>query len=153
MSKCEKKSYFVVARNDLSDWVESRALINVNVKTIANFFWEDVIYKHDIFEKLIINDESKNKNAVIELTNRYEIKRVVVFEYHSQINEMIEREHKSLIDSLSKMINEDLKKWVQNLTAVNWINRTIVWASIDYTSFYLNCENEIVMLIELNIST
>jgi hypothetical protein len=56
-----------------------------------------------------VNDESENKNAVIELTNRYEIKRVVVFEYHSQINEMIEREHKSLIDSLSKMINEDLK--------------------------------------------
>jgi hypothetical protein len=56
-----------------------------------------------------VNDELKNKNAVIELTNRYEIKRVVVFEYHSQVNEMIEREHKSLINSLSKMINEDLK--------------------------------------------
>jgi hypothetical protein len=56
-----------------------------------------------------VNDESENKNAVIELTNRYEIKRIVVFEYHSQINEMIERRHKSLIDLLSKMINEDLK--------------------------------------------
>jgi hypothetical protein len=153
MPECEEKSYLVVARDDLSDWVKSRALINVNVKTVAKFFWEDVICRHDVFEKLIVNDESENKNAVIKLTNRYEIKRVIVFEYHSQVNEMIEREHKSLIDSLSKIINEDLKNWVQNLTAVNWVNRITVRASIDYISFYSNCEHETVMLIELNIST
>jgi hypothetical protein len=56
-----------------------------------------------------VNNELKNENAVIELTNRYESKKIVVFEYHSQVNEMIEREYKSLIDSLLKMINEDLK--------------------------------------------
>jgi hypothetical protein len=100
-----------------------------------------------------VNNELKNKNAVIELINRYEIKRVVIFEYHSQVNEMIEREYKSLIDSLSKMINEDLKNWVQNLAAINWVDRTTVRTSIDYISFYLNCDHEIVMLIEVNIST
>jgi hypothetical protein len=119
MSKCEKKSYLIIARNNLFDQIKSRALINVNVKTIAKFFWKDVICRYNVFEKLIVNDESKNKNVIIELTNRYEIKTVIVFEYHSQVNKMIEREHKSLINSLSKIINEDLKNWVQNLTAVN----------------------------------
>jgi hypothetical protein len=56
-----------------------------------------------------MNDESKNKNVVIKLTNRYKIKKIIVFEYHSQINEIIERDYKSLVDSLSKIINEDLK--------------------------------------------
>jgi hypothetical protein len=113
-------------RDHMSDWpfrnflkLSPPSRHNVNVKTVAKFLWKNVICRHDILEKLIVNDESENKNAVIELTNRYEIKRVVVFEYHSQVNEIIEREHKSLIDSLLKIINEDLKNWVQNLTAVN----------------------------------
>ena len=51
--------------------------------------------------------EPENKGLVEEMANRYKIKRVIVSVYHSQANDMIEREHTSIVDALSKLSKED----------------------------------------------
>jgi hypothetical protein len=56
-----------------------------------------------------VNDESENKEILDELVQRYQIKKMITSSYHSQINEMRERDHKSLFDALSKMFDEELK--------------------------------------------
>jgi hypothetical protein len=38
--------YIVFARDDLSGWVEGRALTAANSKNIAKFLYEDVIARH-----------------------------------------------------------------------------------------------------------
>jgi DNA-directed RNA polymerase subunit N (RpoN/RPB10) len=68
-----------------------------------------VICKHDCFEKLTANDESENKEILDELVQRYRIKKMITSSYHSQINEMIKRDHRSLSDALFKMSDEELK--------------------------------------------
>ncbi len=118
---------------------------------VTKFFWEDVICKHDCFEKLIVNDESENKEILDELVQRYRIKKMITSSYHSQINEMIERNHRSLFDALFKMSDKDLKSWIDNLHVVLWANRFIVKFIIDLISFYLQCDNESMFLIELKI--
>ena len=52
------------------------------------------------------------------MINKYKIKRIVVSAYHSQANDMIEREHTSIVDALSKLLKEDNRERVQNLHAV-----------------------------------
>ena len=44
------------------------------------------------------------------LTELYEIDQIVVLTYNSEANSMVKREHKPLIDTLSKMITEGLSK-------------------------------------------
>jgi DNA-directed RNA polymerase subunit N (RpoN/RPB10) len=56
-----------------------------------------------------VNDEFENKEILDELVQRYRIKKMITSSYHSQINEMIERNHKSLFDALFKMSDEELK--------------------------------------------
>jgi hypothetical protein len=56
-----------------------------------------------------VNDESENKEIFDELVQRYRIKKMITSSYHSQINEMIKRDHKSLFDALFKMFDEELK--------------------------------------------
>lgn len=46
---------------------------------------------------------TENKDVVSKLAERYEVKKVVVFVYHSQANEMIEHDHKPIVNALSKM--------------------------------------------------
>jgi len=44
------------------------------------------------------------------LIKLYEIDQIIVSAYNSEANEMVKHEHKPLIDTLSKMITEELNK-------------------------------------------
>ena len=50
------------------------------------------------------------------------------------------------------MTNEKITNWIENLSIVFWTDRTTVRQNIEYTLFYFNCNYEIIMFIELNIS-
>jgi hypothetical protein len=152
MSSNKEKHYLIVVRDDFFEWTEARVLSEAKVWRMTKFLWKDVICRHDCFEKLIVNDESENKEILDELVQRYRIKKMITSSYHSQINEMIERSHKSLFDALFKMSDEELKSWVNNLHVVLWADRFIVKFITDLISFYLQCVNESMLSIELKIS-
>jgi hypothetical protein len=61
MPLCEGKNYLVVAREDLSGWVEAR---------------EDVVCRHGCFRRLVINGGLENKGQVTAFTKKYSIERV-----------------------------------------------------------------------------
>jgi len=63
-----------------------------------------------VFDKLICDKESENKMWVKMLAKLYKIDQIVVSAYNSEANGMVKREHKPLIDALSKMIAEGLSK-------------------------------------------
>jgi hypothetical protein len=146
------KSFLVVARDDLSGWVEARALPDVKSWRVAKFLWEDVICRHGCFGKLVVDGGPENKAVVEEITTRYGIKRVVVSAYHPPANGMIERGHRPIADSLAKMTKES-KGWTDNLHAVLWADRTTVKSTTGLTPFYLNCGSEPILPIELDIPT
>jgi hypothetical protein len=64
---------------------------------------------------------------------------------------MIKKDHKFLFDALFKMFDEELKNWMNNLHVVFWTNRFIVKFITDLISFYLQCDNESMLSIELKI--
>ncbi len=151
MSSNKEKHYLIVARDDFFEWAETRVLFKAKAWRMIKFLWKNVICRHDCFEKLTMNDESENKKILDELVQRYRIKKMITSNYHFQINEMIKRNHKFLFDALFKMFDEELKNWVNNFHVVFWANRFIVKFIIDFISFYLQCDNESMLLIELKI--
>jgi glycosidase len=151
MSSSKEKHFLIVARDDFFEWAETRALFKAKACRIAKFLWENVICKHDCFEKLTINDDSENKIFFEKLVKRYRIKKMITSNYHFQINEMIKKNRKFLFNALFKMSNDELKNWMNNLYVVFWINRFIVKFIIDSISFYLQCDNESMLSIKLKI--
>jgi hypothetical protein len=152
MSSNKEKHYLIVVRDDFFEWAETRALFEAKAWRVIKFFWENVICRHNCFEKLTINDDSENKEVLEKLVKRYRIKKMITSNYHSQINEMIKRNHRFLFDALFKMFDEELKNWMNNLHVVFWADRFIVKFIIDLISFYLQCDNESMLSIELKIS-
>ena len=73
--------------------------------------------------------------------------------YNFRTNEMIECEHKSLIDELSKMTDEDLEKWINLLFLILWMNQITIKCSTDQTSYELLYDYACVLSIEMHIST
>ncbi len=153
MPPCEGYQYLVVARCDLSGWVETKPLRTFSSRAVADFLWEDVICHHGCFGKLIIDGGSENKDVVAELAQRYWVKRVVVSAYHSQANGMIEHRHKPIVDALSKILDRGSANWVRNLPIVLWADRSTVRTSTGLTSYYICCGSEPVLPIELEIPT
>jgi hypothetical protein len=151
MSSNKEKHYLIVVRDDFFDWTKTRALFKTKAWRMTKFLWKNVICRHDCFEKLTVNDESENKENFDELVQRYRIKKMITSNYHSQTNEMIKRNQKSLFDALSKMFDQELKSCINNLHVVLWANRFIVKFIIDLISFYLQCDNESMLSIELKI--
>jgi hypothetical protein len=64
---------------------------------------------------------------------------------------MIKKDHKSLFDVLSKMSDEELENWMNNFHVVFWADRFTVKFITDLISFYLQCDNESMLSIELKI--
>ena len=76
MLPCKGKNYLVVARDNLSGWVEARALLSANSAAIADFLWEDVVCCYRCFKRLVVNGGPENKGWVKAFTKKYGIKRV-----------------------------------------------------------------------------
>jgi hypothetical protein len=108
LSNKEKHSLIIV-RDDFFEWAKTRVLFKAKTWRITKFLWKDVICRHDCFEKLIVNDEFKNKRILDEFMQRYQIKKMITSNYHFQINEMIIKNHKFLFNVLFKMFNEKIE--------------------------------------------
>ena len=66
---------------------------------------------------------------------------------------MIKRGHKPIVDALSKMSDGGSTNWVRNLPAVLWADGSTVRTFTGLTPYYIKCESEPVLPIELEIST
>jgi len=121
--------------------------------TVSRFLWEGIIIRHDVFNKLICDKESENKMWIKMLTKLYEIDQIIVSAYNPEANSMVKREHKPLIDALSKMTAEGLNKWSDLLTLILWVNQTTIKRSTDWTLYEILYEYACILTIEAHILT
>ena len=143
----------VMIKNDLTEWMKARALFNLKVETVAKFLWENIICRFECFESTVMNEDSENKTVTEELLNRYRVRIKLTSVYHASINEMIEKEHQSLINVLSKLIENKIERWPQHLHAMLWTDRIIVRDFTDVISFRLLYEHDAILLIEIEYPT
>jgi len=135
MPPCKRKNYLVVARDNLSGWVEARALSSANLAAIAEFLWEDVVCRYRCFRRLVVDRGPKNKGWVKAFTKKYRIKRVQVSAYHPPANGMIERGYKPITDALAKLTDGGLRSWVRNLSTMLFADRTSIHQPTRRTPF------------------
>ena len=153
MPKVNGMEFLVVARDDLSGWVEARALGKNNSLNVAKFIWEDIICWHGCPERIIIDRGPENKGLTEELLHCYQIRRVQVSAYYAQANGLVEQGHKTVIDALAKMSNKVNSNWVKNLSAVLWADCTTIRSSTGLTPYQLLYGNEAVLPIDVNVLT
>ena len=109
ISASETMKMMMIVRNDLIEWMKTRALFNLKTDTIVKFIWQDVISRHECFDVAILNEDFENKKIIKQLLQRYRIKIKIVSSYHLMINDMIKRNHQFIVDALSKLTNDKFK--------------------------------------------
>ena len=148
------KHFLVEARSNFSGWVEARGIANNNSATVSKFLWEEIICRHGIFRKLVVDGGPENKDLTAKLMEKYNIKRVVISSYHPQANGLVEVGHRAAADALAKTCKRpDRKDWMDHLHAVLWADRTTVKSSTGVTPYELEFLDRPILPIELDIST
>ena len=115
LSQSRLMKTLVVIKNNLTEWMKTRVLFNLKVKTVAKFLWKNIICHFECFESIVMNEGLENKTITEELLHRYKVRIKLISIYHASINEMIEKEHRPLINVLSKLIEDKIKQWLQHL--------------------------------------
>src|SRR5438552_10547659 len=105
--------FIVFARDDLSGWVEGRALKENTARNVAKFLYEDVICRHGCPRRIIIDGGSENKSVAKVLLERYRVQRTVVSAYPPEANGLVQHGHNVIVNSLSKYCSKEPEKWVQ----------------------------------------
>ena len=142
----------VVIKNDLIEWMKIRVLFNLRTETVAKFLWKNIICRFECFESIVMNEDLENKVVTEKLLNRYRIQIKLTSTYHASINEMIKKEHRSLINVLSKLTESKIERWSQHFHAMLWTDQIIIRDFTDVVSFRLLYKHDAILFIEIKYS-
>jgi len=102
MPKSSEYQYIVFARDDLSGWVEGRALTAVNSKNVSKFIYEEVICRHGCPKRIVMDRGTENLHLTRALLKKHRVRQVIVSAYHPQANGLVERGHDAIVNALAK---------------------------------------------------
>src|SRR6266540_1751454 len=132
--------YIVVAIDYFTKYSKTKALINANAKSVANFIYEDIICRYGCSRKIISDRGTYFNNQVIEkLFERFKIKHNLSTPYHSKTNGLVKRFNKTLCESLAKL-NKERENYDEYILPTLFAYRTKINKSTQFTLFYLTYE-------------
>ena len=129
--------FLVLARDDLSGWVEGRALKKKSSLEVAAFIYEDLICRHGLPRKIVMDGGKENADITKSLLEHYGIQNIAISAYHPQSNGLVERGHAPVVNSLAKFATGRKGDWVRFLPLALWADRVTVRASTGYSAFRL----------------
>lgn len=129
--------YIVLARDDLSRYVEGRALKSNTAKSLSKFFWEDIYCRYGAIGQITTDNGPEVKGAFSELVKRIDIPQVTISAYNSQANGVVERGHFTLREALVKACGKKINQWPNKLPHALFADRIMTSRVTGFSAFYL----------------
>ena len=111
MPRTGEGSYLVLARDDLSGWVEGRAIDAANSFNVSKFLYEEVVCRHGCPRRIVLDGGKENLDLTRDLLEHYRIQNTVISAYHPQTAGLIERGHSPIVNSLAKYGQNPPSNW------------------------------------------
>jgi len=153
MPRSEGGSYLVLARDDLSGWVEGRAIDAANLFNASKFVYEEIVCRHGCPQRIVLDGGRENMDLTRSLLEDYRIQNTIISAYHSQTVGLVERGHAPIIKSLVKYCQRSPSSWPRHLSLALWADRISVRRSTGYSAFELLYGHECLMLVELVVES
>jgi hypothetical protein len=147
----EGYEFIVFARDDLSGWVEARALLKADSLSVASFIYEDIICRHGLPQRIVMDGGSENLGLTKTLLERYRIKNVHISAYHPQSNGLVERGHGPVVNALAKYAHDEQVNWPRYLSLALWADRISIRRSTGYSAFELLYGRDCLLPVDLDI--
>ena len=87
------------------------------------------------------------------LASKYRIRHICISAYNSRANRIIERQHRTIRESLVKTCSNDISKWPTLAPLVFWADRVTIRKSTGYSPFYMAHGIEPILPFDLTLTT
>ena len=116
-----KNRFIIVAIDQLTKWVEAKAIPNQSALTTAMFILEQIVYRHGCPQMLLTDNGSNFTSHMIPRLNQLMgIRGTLSTPYHPQTNGMVERTNGSLVQILRKLSHQHETEWDTFLPAATF---------------------------------
>ena len=145
--------YIVLAREDLSNQVEGRALRTKTTSSVCKFLLEDVVCRYGCIGKITADRGELDADEAREFFSRLGIKLALTTAYNPEGNGKSERGHQPIVKALAKACDGRNRDWPRLLPFALWADRTTHSATTGYMLAELMYGQKPVMPTETCIST
>ena len=120
-----QKRYLVLAREDLTNRVEGRALRTKGTLGVCQFILEDIVCRYGYIGKIVANrGDSLNSMEAQDFFDKVGIWLSLTMAYNPKANGKIERGHGPIVKVLAKACKGWVSDWPKNLPYPLWDDRT-----------------------------
>jgi transposase InsO family protein len=145
--------YLVLAREDLTNQVEGRALTNKTTSAVCKFLLEEVICRYGCVGKIVADRGELDAHEATELFERLGVKLSLTTAYNPEANGKIERGHGPIVKAIVRACNGRVGNWPRLLPYALWADRTTHSSVTGYMPTELMYGQKPVMPIERTIAS
>ena len=153
MTKGMGFKYIVAARDDLSRAAEGRALRNTKAKTLAQFFWEEILCRYGAVGEVVTDNGAEVLEAFEELVRRYGIPHIKISPYNSKANGVVERGHFTIHESIMKACQDNPTKWPEYVHYAFFADKVTISRSTGFSPYFLLYGAEPALPLDLTEAT
>ena len=148
-----QKKFLVLAREDLTNQVEGRALRSKTTSAVCQFILEDIICRYGCIGKIVADRGELNSDEAREFFDRIGIRLSLTTAYNPEANGKIERGHSPIVKALAKACKGKVGNWPKVLPYALWADRTTHSSVTGYMPIELMTGQRPMMPIEEKIAT
>jgi hypothetical protein len=145
--------YIVQACCSLSAWPEWRALRVETARTLAAFVFEDILCRWGALEEIVTDNGAAFVAALGYLADRYGIRHIRISAYNSRANGIVERQHRTIRESIVKACGGDISKWPTVAPHAFWADRATTRKSTGHTPFFMAHGIEPILPFDITLAT
>ena len=145
--------YLVLAREELSNFVEGRALRTKSTEGVCRFILEDIFSRYGTIGRMRADRGELDAAEATNFFERYGVRLKLTTAYNPEANGKSERGHPPIINALVKACKGKPKQWPRLLPFALWADRTTHSTITGYMPIELMLGQKPIMPAEDLVST
>jgi len=137
----------------LTAWPEWHALRTETGHMLGNFIFKEILCRWGSVEEIVTDNGSAFITALDWLASKYSIRHIQISAYNSQANGIVERQHQTIQESLTKTCEGNISKWLTVVPHVFWADQATICKSTGYSPFYMAHSVEPLLPFNITLTT
>jgi len=120
---------------------------------VGKFIFEEILCCWGTVQEIVTDNGSAYIVALDWLASKYGIHHICILAYNSRANGIVERQHRTIRDSLLKTYEGDASKWLAAAPHVFWADRVTTCRSTGHSPYYMAHSAEPILPFDLTLAT
>jgi len=145
--------YITQAQCSLTAWPKWHALQVETGQMIGAFIFEEILCQWGAVEEIVTDNSTAYVAALDWLADRYGIRHICILAYNLQANSIIERQHRTICDTILKACKGNYSHWPTFAPFTFWADCATTRKSTGFSPFYMVHGVEPILPFNLAMAT